>query len=142
MLKHILMIDDDPDDAAFFVDAIADISPGTVVRHLGAGDKAIGFLRQCNKEQLPDVIFTDISMPAIDGWECLREIKKLTAYNHIPIVMFSTLNFQTQGLTPSDVGAAAFMTKADTMAGLKANLARLFDSLFPEGYTLPADVRE
>lgn len=136
MLKHILMIDDDPDDAAFFVDAIADISPDTIVYHLGAGDKAIEFLLKCDKEQFPDVIFMDISMPAIDGWECLREIKRLMANDHTPIVMFSTLNFKMQGLTPSDVGAAAFMTKADTMAGLKANLAQLFNQLFPEGYTL------
>jgi CheY-like chemotaxis protein len=132
------MIDDDPDDAAFFVDAIADLSPDTLVYHLGAGDKAIEFLLRCDKEQFPDVIFMDISMPAIDGWECLREIKKLMANNHIPIVMFSTLNFKMQGLTPSDVGAAAFMTKADTMAGLKANLAQLFSSLFPEGHSLPS----
>ncbi len=132
MLKHILVIDDDPDDVAFFIDAIADLSPDTLVNHAADGEKSIEFLLQCNKEQLPDVIFMDISMPAIDGWECLREIKRLMASHQIPIVMFSTLNFKMQSLTPADVGAAAFLTKSDTMAGLKSNLAQLFGTLFPE----------
>ena len=131
MLKHILMIDDDPDDVAFFVDAVADLSPDTLVNHAADGDKSIEFLLRCSKEQLPDVIFMDISMPAVDGWECLREIKRLMANHQIPIVMFSTLNFKMQSLSPSDVGAAAFLTKSDTMAGLKANLAQLFGTLFP-----------
>ena len=131
MLKHILVIDDDLDDVAFFVDAIADLSPDTLVTHAGDGEKSISFLFRCSKEQLPEVIFMDISMPAVNGWECLREIKKLMTCHHIPIVMFSTLNFQTQGLSPSDVGAAAFLTKSDTMTGLKTNLARLFKTLFP-----------
>ncbi|HEY4286390.1 MAG TPA: response regulator [Puia sp.] len=131
MLKHILMIDDDPDDVAFFVDAIADLSPDILVNNAADGDKSIEFLLQCSKEQLPDVIFMDISMPAIDGWECLREIKRLMASHQIPIVMFSTLNFQMQSLSPSDVGAAAFLTKSDSMAGLKTNLTQLFGSLFP-----------
>ena len=125
------MIDDDPDDVAFFVDAVADLSPDTLVNHASDGDKSIEFLLRCNKEQLPDVIFMDISMPAIDGWECLREIKRLMASHQIPIVMFSTLNFQMQALSPSDVGAAAFLTKSDTMSGLKTNLAKLFKTLFP-----------
>jgi CheY-like chemotaxis protein len=135
MLKHILMIDDDPDDAAFFIDAVADLSPAIIVHHLGDGQKALEFLRS-GRENIPDLIFMDIAMPAVNGWECLREIKKLTAYNQIPIVMFSTLNFQMQELSPSDVGASAFMTKADSMAALKSNLVQLFDTLFTEGQVL------
>ena len=132
MLKHILVIDDDSDDVAFFVDAMADLSPDTLVTHAGDGEKSIEFLLRCSKEELPAVIFMDISMPAVDGWECLREIKRLMASHPIPIVMFSTLNFQMQDLSPSDVGAAAFLTKPDTMAGLKTNLVRLFRTLFPD----------
>src|ERR1700710_226488 len=132
MLKHILVIDDDPDDVAFFIDALADLSPDTLVTHAPDGDRSIEFLLRCDKEQLPDVIFMDISMPAVDGWECLREIKRLMASHQIPIVMFSTLNFKMQSLSPSDVGAAAFLTKSDTMAGLKSNLSQLFGMLFPE----------
>ncbi len=131
MLKNILVIDDDPDDVAFFMDALADLSPDTLVNHAADGERAIEFLLQCSKEKLPDVIFMDISMPAIDGWECLREIKRLMASHQIPIVMFSTLNFKMQNLSPSDVGAAAFLTKPDSMAGLKSNLLQLFGTLFP-----------
>src|SRR6201996_698589 len=105
MLKQILVVDDDPDDVAFFIDAMADLSPDTLVNHAADGEKSIQFLLRCRKEQLPDVIFMDISMPAIDGWECLREIKKIMTSHQIPIVMFSTLNFKMQSLTPSDVGA-------------------------------------
>jgi len=126
------MIDDDPDDALFFQDALADLAPDTNFSYMQDGERAIEFLVQCRRDLYPDVIFMDISMPTMNGWDCLREIKKIMYHNRIPIVMFSTLNFKLQELSPSDVGATAFLTKADSMWGLKKNLTNLFNTLFPE----------
>ena len=126
------MIDDDPDDASFFQDALADLSPATNFSHIQDGERAIEFLVQSSRDQYPDIIFMDISMPTMNGWDCLREIKRIIQHHRIPIVMFSTMNFKMQELNPSDVGAAAFLTKADSMGGLKKNLTNLFNSLFPE----------
>ena len=76
-------------------------------------------------------------MPGIDGWECLREIKQLMAAHHVPIVMCSSADLLSLGYNPSDVGATAFMKKADSIAGLQKNLTSLLQQLFPEWIPSP-----
>lgn len=43
------------------------------------GEEALDFLNDniANKEDLPDVIFLDINMPIMDGWQFLEEYVKL-----------------------------------------------------------------
>lgn len=45
------------------------------------GSEAIGYLRENQskeKDQLPDVIFLDINMPVMNGWQFLEEFHKMT----------------------------------------------------------------
>ena len=76
------------------------------------------------------MIFLDINMPNITGWECLREIKKITALQTISIVMYSTSNLESEGLKAQDIGAAAFLTKPNDYEQLKENLSALFNDLW------------
>jgi len=49
----------------------------------------LDILSKADKEAMPDVLFLDINMPRIDGWEFLDELKNRNI--HIPfIVMLST----------------------------------------------------
>lgn len=129
MVKSILVIDDDPDDLFFFVEAMADLSPHTIVHQATSGEWAIDFILSCRDQQYPEIIFLDINMPVDNGWLCLREIKKITKNIHVPIVMFSTSNFENENVKPSDIGAAAFLTKPDTMEGLKRKLSEVINLL-------------
>ena len=43
-----------------------------------------------NTEQLPDVLFLDLSMPRKGGFECLTEMKEDIKLKDVPVVMFST----------------------------------------------------
>jgi CheY-like chemotaxis protein len=128
MIKRVLLIDDDQDDAELFADALKELEPVTIFDHFEDGVKALGGLTK-NGVVYPDIIFLDINMPLLNGWDCLREIKKVASLAGIPIIMFSTANMHNIGINPSDVGAAAFMTKPDSYALLKKNLADLFHSL-------------
>lgn len=58
------------------------------------GQKAINFFisEKENQDKLPDIIFLDVNMPLMDGWQFLEEyilIKKLLA-KHIIIYMVSS----------------------------------------------------
>jgi len=41
------------------------------------------------EQELPDIILLDIMMPRMDGYSCLKEIRKLPKTKDIPILMLS-----------------------------------------------------
>jgi len=79
--KHILLIDDDPIsnmintkiikiNFSFLVDAYTDAQE--------ALDQFSAWL-STSPDQFPDIIFLDINMPIMDGWEFLEEFEKFPA---------------------------------------------------------------
>ncbi len=41
------------------------------------------------EQELPDIVLLDIMMPRMDGYSCLKEIRKLPKTRDIPILMLS-----------------------------------------------------
>jgi CheY-like chemotaxis protein len=128
--KHILLIDDDRDDAELFTDAINELAINASVAHFSNGNEGLEKLREM-EIPTPDMIFLDINMPHINGWDCLREIKTIAHLRKIPIVMYSTFNFDPQGIEAKDIGANAFLTKPSHFGELKANLASVIKMFLP-----------
>ena len=128
MSKHILLIDDDQDDAELFSDAVEELGMDVVIDHFVDGNEGIAKLRR-DAIRRPDIVFLDINMPHINGWDCLRELKTIAQLNKIPIVMYSTSNFDNQGVKPEDVGATAFLTKPSNFEELKQRISSLFSKV-------------
>lgn len=84
MLGCILVIDDD--EPTNFISRMV-IEEAGCTRHLeiaDSGRKALNYLQKASVETvehdnfiLPDVVFLDINMPRMNGWEFLSEFKKL-----------------------------------------------------------------
>ena len=52
---------------------------------------ALDFLKSNpSKEELPDLLFLDINMPVLDGWQFLEEYLNLSPTPDIPVVMMSS----------------------------------------------------
>jgi CheY-like chemotaxis protein len=103
----VLYIDDDPEDRDLFEGAVANISPYHNVLYANGGQHAFQILEQF----LPDYIFLDINMPAMDGKAFLKEIKKMTGLKTVPIIMFSTSSEATDQEECKALGALDFITK-------------------------------
>ena len=67
--------EDDKDDRFFFEKALAEISFNTNLTTVLDGEQLMDYLLK-NPEQLPDIIFLDLSMPRKNGFECLAELKE------------------------------------------------------------------
>lgn len=66
----------------------------------------------------PDVIFCDIMMPRLDGFQTCALIKKSPGYGAIPVVMLSSKDGLFDRAKGNIVGADDFLTKPFSRDGL------------------------
>lgn len=116
MAKSILLIDDDSDDAELFHEALEEIDPLVKLLRTADGCEALELLRTLDAH--PDVIFLDINMPRMDGWECLTELKSSQDLKSIPVIMYSTSSHQREKERAIEMGASMFISKPDSYAQL------------------------
>lgn len=121
---NILLADDDTDDRCFFEKALREIPIDTHFNTVNNGEQLMEYLAE-NADNLPDVIFLDLSMPRKTGFECLMEIKEDEKLKDISVVMFST-SFtrgieleQTLMNTLSKMGALDYIRKPGGFDQLK-----------------------
>ena len=81
--KKILVIDDEEDMQKLLKIRLEQES--FIVVTAGDGEKGI----RTAELELPDIILLDIMMPKIDGYSCLKEIRKIQKTKDIPILMLS-----------------------------------------------------
>ena len=84
----ILNVDDDPEDAEIFCEAVREIDPSIICLTARSADEALKILN--SDIELPEYIFLDINMPKVDGNACLKEIKNDRRLCHVPVIMYST----------------------------------------------------
>lgn len=118
------MVDDDEDDRLFFVEAIQEISPSLVCSLAINGKKALQKLETLT--DLPDLIFMDINMPELNGFECLKELKKSPRFRDIPVIMLSTSVSQKDINLSLELGASMFFTKPSSYTRLCELLRKLY----------------
>jgi CheY-like chemotaxis protein len=89
-VKSIFLIDDDPIFVYLTRRIITSIDSPCQIDEFTDGELAIGYLTQIcdNPELLPDVIFLDLSMPVMDGWEFLNEYSELKPKLKKDILLF------------------------------------------------------
>ncbi len=51
------------------------------------GEEAIEFLETAGDNDIPDIVFLDINMPKVDGWEFLKKYKELPENKRAKIVV-------------------------------------------------------
>ncbi len=106
-LKTLFLIEDDPDDQEFFIDAIRQIKNVTLYGIAGNGKEALGIMHK--SDLLPDIIFSDINMSVMDGIECLIAIVNNPKTKNIPVVMLTSASDEIENALR--LGAIAFIEK-------------------------------
>jgi len=72
-----------------------------------SGEEAIEFL----DKETPDLIFLDIMMPGINGYEACERIKKNPKTYEIPVIFLTALDDKESRLKGLELGAVDFITK-------------------------------
>ena len=125
MSVSILVVDDEPDVADLFRQCFRrEARQGTYVLHFAhSGEEALDKLAAGIEPQLI-VILSDINMPAMDGLELLREIKR----PDLPVMMVTAYGDDERRRLAGEYGAAEFITKPVDFDFLKTQLHDLSDA--------------
>ena len=78
-------------------------------------------------EYIPDLIVTDLMMPAMDGYELCREVRRSDVLNHIPIVVITAKCNEDDRVKLLDAGADAYLYKPFNADELLVRVARLLE---------------
>lgn len=91
-VKLVSIIDDDPIYSFVTKRMIVSNNFSKNVVVYSDGQEALFGLadRATNQLELPDVIFLDLNMPVMDGWEFLEEFSQLNIQKHIVIYIASS----------------------------------------------------
>lgn len=92
------------------------LSNGTVRYQIfNDGEKLIEFLNSLDDKELSDIglVITDIEMPRKDGYQVIKFIKEHKRFEHIPVVVNSSMSNVGVELKTKMFGAVGFITKTD-----------------------------
>jgi len=118
--KKILLVDDDLDDQLFFMDAIKELEPTLECGIANNGVEALDHLKKVPPPPL--IIFLDLNMPLMNGFECLAQLKKINRYKEIPVIIFTTSNHPVDMERTIAMGAKMFFIKPPDFTDLKEKL--------------------
>lgn len=104
-MARILIVDDSPTQT---------LSLAKIVKKLGhevltAKDGVEGV--EMAKAELPDLVLMDVVMPTINGFQATRQITKHHATSHIPVIIVTTKDQETDKIWGARQGAKGYITK-------------------------------
>ncbi|MCD0465149.1 response regulator [Flavobacterium sp. ENC] len=124
---RILLTDDDADDREFFADALTDIPLNFPVEFCKNGQELLN--RLYNKDlTIPDIIFLDLNMPVMSGFESLKQIRDDSKFKDIPIIAIYSTSATEEGIRNTfGMGANAYIVKPTNFNDLKKLLKKVIE---------------
>lgn len=134
-LNCILLIDDD--ETTNYVNSILieKAECAELTKSVTSGHAALDYLKSVDKDgnhPQPDLIFLDINMPIMSGWEFIEEYRNLLPEQKgkVLVWMLSTSNNPDDHERAMKLGSDGFMAKPLTISKLMDVVKKHFSNLF------------
>jgi twitching motility two-component system response regulator PilH len=118
-MARILIVDDSPSQLM----GIRRIVEKLGHEALTAEDGAAGV--EVAKREIPDLILMDVVMPNLNGFQATRTISREPTTKHIPIVLVTTKDQDTDRVWGMRQGAKAYLTKPFSETELADTITRI-----------------
>ncbi len=114
----VLIVDDSPTETMAFKQMLE--RNGFRVITAANGDQGIAMA----KEHKPDVVLMDVVMPGLNGFQATRSLTRDTDTAHIPVVIVTTKDQETDKVWGRRQGACGYLVKPVTEELLVAEVQR------------------
>ena len=101
---RVLVVDDIPDNIDVLGEALIN---DYQVQFANSGAEALALVAS----DPPDLIFLDVMMPDMDGYEVCRQLKAAPATQHIPVIFVTARDTEDDEVFGLNLGAADYITK-------------------------------
>lgn len=116
-MARILIVDDSPTETYRFKEILERNGHQVLEATNGADGVAVA------RAELPDLVLMDVVMPGINGFQATRQITKGADTAHIPVVIVTTKDQETDRVWGKRQGASDYLTKP-VDEGLLMNVIR------------------
>jgi twitching motility two-component system response regulator PilH len=120
-MARVLIVDDSPTET-FTLKSMLE-AKGFEVLTAENGAYGVGLAR----EELPDVVLMDIVMPGLNGFQATRQLTKDEKTAHIPVVIVTTKDQETDKVWGQRQGARGYLVKPVTEDQLAATINAVID---------------
>ena len=104
-MAQILVIEDSQTEAMAFAQLLE--KNGHKVIHAENGEAGV----EKAKATIPDLVIMDVVMPGLNDFQVTRQITREASTSHIPVIIVTTKDQETDRVWGKRQGAAAFLTK-------------------------------
>ena len=118
-MARILIVDDSPSQLLGIRRIVEKLGHEPITAEDGA--QAVDAARA----ELPDLILMDVVMPNLNGFQATRTIARDATTRHIPVVLVTTKDQETDRVWGLRQGAKAYLSKPFTEAELTAVIQQL-----------------
>ncbi len=108
MTKKVLIVDDEPHIRVLMEQTLEELEDeGVELLMAENGEKALETI----KREKPQLVFLDVMMPKMSGFEVCRAVKKDLGMRDVYIIMLTAKGQEFDKQKGNDVGADLYMTK-------------------------------
>jgi twitching motility two-component system response regulator PilH len=118
-INKILIVDDSPTERHVVSELLS--SHGYKVITAESAEQGIAM----SKSELPDLILMDVVMPGMNGYQATRTITRDEATKHIPVIMCTSKNAETDKIWGMRQGAHDYLVKPVDQNELLAKIRSL-----------------
>lgn len=104
-MARILIVDDSPTETYAFSSMLEKHGHQVLVAENGADGVAVA------RQELPDIVLMDIVMPGLNGFQATRQLTKGADTAHIPVVIVTTKDQETDRVWGRRQGASGYLVK-------------------------------
>lgn len=115
----ILVAEDDPVTATLLTHRLR--KEGYEVRHFENGTDA----HEAALDAIVDLVVLDVRMPGMGGFELLSRLRRVPAYQHVPIILMTSMGSEEDLVRGFDLGADDYILKPFSPTELVARVRRL-----------------